>query len=287
VFEPVRGEYFAVGCGKCRYCKIKKRREWTTRILHEITNSSGLFVTLTYSEESLLNRLETEFIDLHTLYKPDVQKFLKRLRKKLHPRKIKYFLAGEYGDTTHRPHYHAIILHVTYKDEKIIKESWGLGNVHIGIAEKDSIQYTVGYIDKKYYSQRAIDEYDSKGLQRPFQLQSQGIGSNYALTHQDEILQKEGVQWGKNIISIPRYYLKKYGMEYRNLKGKHKAKQNEKERKENHDIIGVKKTLKELKKSVDITSFELYIKLRQKQRDGAQQTERNLDAKFKIRRSKI
>ena len=38
----------------------------------------------------------------------DVQKFLKRLRK-AYRGKLRYFVAGEYGEQTARPHYHMIL----------------------------------------------------------------------------------------------------------------------------------------------------------------------------------
>lgn len=44
-----------------------------------------------------------------TCYKKDIQDFLKRLRKRLQPQKIRYFICSEYGPTTNRPHYHGII----------------------------------------------------------------------------------------------------------------------------------------------------------------------------------
>lgn len=50
-----------------------------------------------------LKRLES------TCYKRDIQLFLKRLRKRFQPKKIRYFICSEYGPTTNRPHYHGII----------------------------------------------------------------------------------------------------------------------------------------------------------------------------------
>jgi hypothetical protein len=37
------------------------------------------------------------------------QKFMKRLRDRIKPLKIRFFHCGEYGDKTRRPHYHALI----------------------------------------------------------------------------------------------------------------------------------------------------------------------------------
>ena len=46
--------------------------------------------------------------------------------KVLGERRIKYFACGEYGNNTHRPHYHAIIYGVGLDrdDKRIMRECW-------------------------------------------------------------------------------------------------------------------------------------------------------------------
>lgn len=63
-------------------------------------------------------------------YKPDIQKFIKRLRIKLIRKygnvlssKIRYFIASEYGPATYRPHYHGILF---CDDERIARDLPGL-----------------------------------------------------------------------------------------------------------------------------------------------------------------
>jgi len=56
-----------------------------------------------------------------SLIKRDVQLFIKRLRKEQDSRgssKIKYYLVGEYGDLTKRPHYHAAIFGEDFADDR-------------------------------------------------------------------------------------------------------------------------------------------------------------------------
>ncbi len=44
-----------VGCGKCMECKKQKAREWSVRLQEEIrTEKNGKFVTLSFSDESLI-----------------------------------------------------------------------------------------------------------------------------------------------------------------------------------------------------------------------------------------
>lgn len=98
--------YQTVPCGKCASCRCDYSREWSNRMILELADhESAIFVTLTYNNDHL------PFSDhgFPTLCKRDVQLFFKRLRKHFHPVKIRYYLAGEYGSRTHRPHYHAII----------------------------------------------------------------------------------------------------------------------------------------------------------------------------------
>ena len=63
-----------VPCGKCLACRIKNRKEWQIRMLHELNyHDDAVFLTLTYSDEYLP--------DNNTLVKRDLQLFIKRLRK--------------------------------------------------------------------------------------------------------------------------------------------------------------------------------------------------------------
>lgn len=98
-------------CGKCIYCLNSQRNDWTFRLWQESRHSQNSnFLTLTYDKESLRYGAKGP-----TLYKKDVQDFIKRLRKnnlKQWKEKIIYYAVGEYGDETERPHYHLIIFNV-------------------------------------------------------------------------------------------------------------------------------------------------------------------------------
>ena len=85
-------------CGKCLSCQIDKSKEWATRGFHESQcHSENSFITLTYDEEHLPEH--------GTLDKQDLKNFIKLLRYRIAPLKIKYLAAGEYGseENTHRP----------------------------------------------------------------------------------------------------------------------------------------------------------------------------------------
>lgn len=129
------------GCGQCMPCKMNRRRLWTARLMLEAQKHEfSCFVTLTYDE---VNYPHDKSVSVRA-----VQLWLKRLRKLLHPRTIRYYAVGEYGARTGRAHYHAILYGVSEIDAPVIATSWGLGNVHVGTLTPESAAYVVSYVCK-------------------------------------------------------------------------------------------------------------------------------------------
>lgn len=149
-------------CGQCLPCRINKRRMWTHRIMLEsLLHSHSSFVTLTYSDDVVPVVGDNKY---PTLRPKDLQDWLKRFRKAIEPGKVRYYGVGEYGDRTHRPHYHLALfgfqtcLHgrSRYRYRKsccvqcdTVRETWGLGQVDLGDLTVDSAQYIAGYVTKK------------------------------------------------------------------------------------------------------------------------------------------
>lgn len=122
--------------------------------------SSKCFLTLTYSPDKmpLVQKSTTP-----TLLRTDLQKWLKRFRKKVEPTKVRYFAAGEYGDQTQRPHYHLIMFgwpacahgrtrkHVKVCCEacEVVRQTWGQGHIMNAEFNRHTVQYTCGYVIKK------------------------------------------------------------------------------------------------------------------------------------------
>lgn len=149
-------------CGQCLSCRINRRRVWTLRlILEEKYSGSSCFVTLTYDDQHLPYSSDGR----PSLSKRDAQLFLKRLRKRFSEKKIRYFLCGEYGSRTHRPHYHALLFGVSPYEldpsfvyfngrsgetrHSVLSDTWHCGLVHVGMVSPESIQYVAGYVTKK------------------------------------------------------------------------------------------------------------------------------------------
>lgn len=187
-----------VPCGKCAACKASCRESWSLRLLEEAkASSNSLFVTLTYSDDNL------PFAINPTLVKGDVQRYIKRLRKKLD---IRYYAVGEYGSKTLRPHYHLLIFGAgsTLEEQRFIYSAWNDGMVHIGMITLASIGYVA-----KYHIGKSIHPY---GSLPSFALMSKGIGREYLKNMGD---------WHLNDLShgyyqlnqfkkrLPRYYKEK------------------------------------------------------------------------------
>ena len=127
-------------CGQCMPCRIRRRKEWETRLMLEWkTWNQGAFVTLTYSPEYLPDADQWKG---GNLIKSDLQKFMKRFRKyfneKYGDRKIRFFGCGEYGTQSKRAHFHILIFNNAFFSGqrmpiKIIDAEFGLFSKWVGI----------------------------------------------------------------------------------------------------------------------------------------------------------
>lgn len=143
--DPFRFGVIPCGCGKCLPCKINRRRIWTTRMIMELAKvGKGSFITLTYNEENVPKS--------GSLVPKDATLFIKRLRKSISPVKVRYYLAGEYGEKGERPHYHIALFGVNPEEIKCkVEKTWKKGFSMIGSLNKNSVQYIAGYVLKKKF----------------------------------------------------------------------------------------------------------------------------------------
>lgn len=144
-------------CARCIPCRRFKAREWQLRILLErLDHAACSFVTVTYDDEHL---------PVDGLVSVEVaQKWLKRLRKHLGV-KVRYFVVGEYGDLSRRPHYHAALFGVgcgrdfrfdvatrrlgcDCEFHSALRKSWTMGHVHVGDLSEASARYLANYVVK-------------------------------------------------------------------------------------------------------------------------------------------
>ena len=149
-----------------------------------------------------------------TLYKKHHQLFMKRLRKYLKKEgydvQLKYFMCGEYGGQTQRPHYHAVLFDLPEKfevNEHLIEEIWSHGHVQIDLVSTASIAYVCGYVNKQTYWNNLGDDDDR---QREYRNMSQRLGANYLTDAKVKSMREKKNPFltlsdGQKM-SVPRYY---------------------------------------------------------------------------------
>lgn len=190
VIDPKTSETFpvfmAVPCGHCSLCKEKKARDWQTRCLAETACSDypPLFITLTYRPDAL---------PADGVSKDDVQKFMKRLRKRVSKDgfsgSLRYVLVSEYGKNTHRAHYHMLLWNMPYIQDTgktswvalhdYIQDAWSHGWIGLERCIDMSGKYCMKYLRKECYV--------PEGQNPTFLLASRrcGIGRAYADKYTD------------------------------------------------------------------------------------------------------
>lgn len=234
--------YMEIPCGSCLGCRLDYSRQWADRCMLELSeHTSSYFVTLTYDDYHLpkthyVNPETGELCVANTLVKSDFQKFIRSLRKRT-GQKIRYFMSGEYGTNTIRPHYHAILFGLSLDDLRqvganklgqpyytsdTILSAWsdsdGLprGFCTIGDVTWESCAYTARYVMKKVGQDKEV--FTSRNMQPEFTLMSRkpGIGYGYYASH-PKLMEYEHIHYstpeGGKQCSIPRYFKRKYAEE--------------------------------------------------------------------------
>lgn len=244
--KPFPEEYkMLLPCGQCVGCRIQYSREWANRCMMELKyHDSAYFVTLTYDDLHVPRSYYTDektgevFTSL-TLVKRDFQLFMKRLRKKFSDDHIRFFMSGEYGTNSFRPHYHAILFGLHLDDLSLYKKSpqgfsyynspslqacWcdsdgqPIGFAVVAEVTWETCAYTARYVMKKLTGKEA-EFYTNFNIQPEFTLMSRkpGIARQYYDDHPD-IYRKEfiNVSTEKGGISFrpPRYFDKLYDLEH-------------------------------------------------------------------------
>lgn len=231
-----------IPCGKCLGCRLDYSRQWADRMMLEYDNTrKGIFCTLTYNNDHVPFTTDEncEFGWL-TLCKSDVQLFFKRLRKKFPDRQLKYYIAGEYGPTTERPHYHACIFGLSLGDlhgvrpvglndlnqpwytAKEIADSWSLydpvsgtfdpiGFVQVSDLNWKTCAYCSRYVQKKVFhcSNLCVERF---GCDPEFSIMSRrpGLGASYMENHPDWTEYSQVYISGHDYpIHWPKYFLTK------------------------------------------------------------------------------
>lgn len=213
---------FQLPCGQCLACRLEYARQWAVRCIHEAEmHEKNSFITLTYDDDHVGD---------HRLHYEHFQNFMKRLRdhidrnergyKTLEETQIGFFVTGEYGDKTKRPHWHAIIFnwspadgvpkyitsqgHQTYSS-KTLDDLWTSGITEFGSVTIDSAGYCARYAAKKLsHGRDGTHDFDpiSKKSSR------HAIGKTYIQKHFRSIFNLGFLVLQGEKLAIPRYYEK-------------------------------------------------------------------------------
>lgn len=224
-----------IPCGHCIGCRLDYGKEWAARVLCELQSmpkgSNSWFVTFTY-DDGMVQYSDRRFGDWHpqTLCRRDWTLFMKRLRKAVEPKKLRYFCAGEYGDCTFRPHVHAILFnldipdlrpfrvidgHVYYLSDWL-QNIWKNGNILIGSVTAETAAYTARYCVKKAFDSIS-DDYEYLGIEPEFVSMSRrpGIGKSWLDCNFEDVLKHPVINLSSenhgNAFAIPRYFMLKLG----------------------------------------------------------------------------
>lgn len=220
-----------IPCGHCIGCRLDYSRSWADRMMLELeTAGKGLFVTLTYDNDHLpISLSDDDGIPLAgTLCKDDVQRWMKRLRKAFSHLRIRFYLAGEYGDRTFRPHYHCILFGIGLSDISDLREHgvnefgqryyisdsfariWNMGFILLSDVSWKTCAYVARYVTKKIGSYVLTRDYLNQLPEFALMSRKPGLGRDYLDLHPDcldyqsiSLLTAEG---GLKI-SVPKYFL--------------------------------------------------------------------------------
>jgi hypothetical protein len=163
---------------------------------------------------------------------------MKRLRKHFHPQKIRYYMCGEYGEQTDRPHYHALLFGVDFPDKivhkvrddnilyssDILSHIWNRGHCLIGEVNFQTAAYVARYILKKINGDKRDQHHPITGLKHyertnhttgeiheivpEYTTMSRrpGIGSNWINTYTSDVYPADSLIINSHETKPPRYY---------------------------------------------------------------------------------
>lgn len=248
VFNRPAGPAEAVrlACGQCVGCRIDKSREWALRCIHEASlYDDNCFVTLTYSDEQLPEN--------GSLVKGHHQRFMKDLRKRIYPRKVRFLMCGEYGSADMRPHYHFLLFGYDFVDKVQWRKNangdwlyrspelewlWTRGYSLVGDVTWQSAAYVARYALKKVNGEKAVERYcrdvdpetgECRVLEPEYICMSRrpGIGYEWYQKFKDDCRKDFLTAELGKVFRVPAYYDKLLGCEeaYRLIEVRRKRKE--------------------------------------------------------------
>lgn len=228
--------YFPADCGKCIPCLIKRKSQWSYRLVEQMRVSfSAYFVTLTYDNSHLpygdFNAIGNKNDHRHFMkwlkYYDDPERLAKRDHISINEfnratndkGKISYYGCLEYGDENKRPHMHYILFNVRDTDSigsawaeqikikpKVYKPGFSYGRIQIDDCNVNTIDYVLKYMVKER------GDYDDS-MEKERSWMSKGLGNITTPEFVRYINEERGnvvVSQRGTKVALPRYFRKKY-----------------------------------------------------------------------------
>lgn len=214
-----------LACGQCWGCRLERSRQWAVRCMHEAQlYPQNSFNTLTYDEHHVPPGQDL-------IYR-DFQLFMKRLRKNNPHKKIRFYMAGEYGEQRGRPHFHACLFNHDFNNDKqhykkspsgaplytspTLTKLWPKGLATTGALTFETAAYTARYIMKKITGPNTSASYEKldpatgeiTNRKKEFNNMSRrpGIAKNWLRLYNQDITDGKIIINGKQA-NAPRYYI--------------------------------------------------------------------------------
>jgi len=211
-----------VPCRSCMPCKYDARQKKTGRIVLEAHEQDIMtFITMTYSDEFLPLEYTHEYTDgstrwfsclTGTLNHRHYQLYMKRLRDAVAPLKIRFFIAGEYGDDKARPHYHLCLWNYPKSEEWRLWPLWHDEKNHVPMCKEE--RFTIEHPKSIWDVSQYVAKYTVKKMTKPddprlagafpeFCRSSKGIGLSFVPTLVDALLSPSAVAYIEREEQIP------------------------------------------------------------------------------------
>lgn len=209
-------------CGQCIGCKLERSRQWAVRCMHEASmHQHNAFITLTYDDAHIPPRGQLN----HTEY----QKFMRRLRKNIAPKQVRFFMCGEYGELNGRPHYHAALFGHDFNDKlywmkspsgqrlyrsATLERLWPYGHSTTADVTFESAAYIARYCTKKITGDAANTHYKRTDSEGEYQLTPEygkmslkpGIGATWYDKYKNDVYPHDYVITNSKECKPPKYY---------------------------------------------------------------------------------
>lgn len=212
-----KAKLLTVPCGRCIGCRLERARQWAMRCCYEsFLYEDNCFVTLTYNEANL---------PLDMSLKPKhLQLFIKRLRKRLAPLRVRFFACGEYGEQNFRPHYHLILFGYSFLTDAeqlrtdghqlvyyspLLAELWPFGFSSVGEFSFESAAYVARYCLKKVTGNQAAEHYGDRVPEFLRCSNRPGIGAGWLEEFCDDVYSDDKCFARGLPCKPPRYFDKK------------------------------------------------------------------------------